>query len=185
MMRETKAVFAFFLLGIFILSAQSYRSPFARYHAISSRSQESLKCSNIVNIETISTTSEAEMDRLLLENDDDDGDEEHDAESEIDELDINMIVDSDIDRSIQNAVQKLVDSGPKEPELSRVETFDNIYKVSYILRAQNCHDSLTCYSSSPLGTLHLMLLAALSSRLLCHYSFIRILCHHVGNCLTS
>ena len=141
MMRETKAVFTFFLLGIFIFSTQSYRPPFTRYHAIACRAQEALKCSNSANIETISSTTEAEMDRLLLENDDDDGDEEQDAESEVDDLDINMIADSDIDRSIQNAVQKLVDSGPKEPELSRVETFDNIYKVSLVLHVQRRHDS--------------------------------------------
>jgi hypothetical protein len=141
-MRETRALFTFFLLGIFIISTQSYRSPFTRYHTISCRAQESLKCSNSANIETIST-SEAEMDRLLLENDDDDGDEEHDAEAEVDDLDINMIADSDIDRSIQNAVQKLVDSGPKEPELSRVETFDNIYKVISTLHEQDCHDLTT------------------------------------------
>ena len=142
-MRQTRALFTFFLLGIFIISTQSYRSPLTRYHTIACRAcraQESLKCSNSANIETIST-SEAEMDRLLLENDDDDGDEEHDTEAEVDDLDINMIADSDIDRSIQNAVQKLVDSGPKEPELSRVETFDNIYKVISTLHGQDCHDS--------------------------------------------
>lgn len=77
--------------------------------------------------------SDAEMDRLLLENDDNDGDEERDltvTDIELEELDINLISESDIDRSIQNAVQKLIDSGPKETEMSRVETFDNIYKVS-------------------------------------------------------
>ena len=81
--------------------------------------------------------NEAEMDRLLIENDDDDGDgdnepiTEAEIESELKEMDINLISESDIDRSIQNAVQKLVDSGPKEAELSRVETFENIYKVSF------------------------------------------------------
>ena len=76
------------------------------------------------------------MDRLLIENDDNDGDEDgsppptiEEIETELEELDINMIAESDIDRSIQNAVRKLVDSGPKEIELSRVETFENIYKV--------------------------------------------------------
>lgn len=83
--------------------------------------------------------NEAEMDRLLLENDDDDGDDDENVAAdevkldELEDLDINLISDSDIDRSIQNAVQKLVDSGPKEPELSRVETFDNIYKVILII----------------------------------------------------
>ena len=83
--------------------------------------------------------NEAEMDRLLLENDDDDGDDDENVAAdevkldELEDLDINLISDSDIDRSIQNAVQKLVDSGPKEPELSRVETFDNIYKVTLII----------------------------------------------------
>ena len=149
MMRETKAALTFLLLGLGLLtiSTQSYRIPFSKYHVRSYRAQEALKCSNSVNIETISATSEAEMDRLLLENDDDDGDEENDAEREheieVDDLDINLIADSDIDRSIQNAVQKLVDSGPKEPELSRVETFDNIYKVTLISQAKNCHDSPT------------------------------------------
>lgn len=83
--------------------------------------------------------NEAEMDRLLLENDDDDGEDDENVAAdevkldELEDLDINLISDSDIDRSIQNAVQKLVDSGPKEPELSRVETFDNIYKVILII----------------------------------------------------
>lgn len=83
--------------------------------------------------------NEAEMDRLLLENDDDDGEDDENVAAdevkldELEDLDINLISDSDIDRSIQNAVQKLVDSGPKEPELSRVETFDNIYKVILIV----------------------------------------------------
>jgi hypothetical protein len=105
-----------------------------------------LKC-NSEGVKTTETSSasiivenEAEMDRLLLENDDDDGDEDENVAAgevkleELDDLDINLISDSDIDRSIQNAVQKLVDSGPKEPELSRVETFDNIYKVTLFLR---------------------------------------------------
>jgi hypothetical protein len=105
-----------------------------------------LKCNSEV-VKTTETSSasiivenEAEMDRLLLENDDDDGDEDENVAAgevkleELDDLDINLISDSDIDRSIQNAVQKLVDSGPKEPELSRVETFDNIYKVTLFLR---------------------------------------------------
>lgn len=104
-----------------------------------------LKC-NSEGVKTTDVTSaritvdnDAEMDRLLLENDDDDGDEDENVVAgegkleELEELDINLISDSDIDRSIQNAVQKLVDSGPKEPELSRVETFDNIYKVNLIL----------------------------------------------------
>jgi hypothetical protein len=89
---------------------------------------------------SITIENEAEMDRLLLENDDDDGDEDENVAAgevkskELEDLDINLISDSDVDRSIQNAVQKLVDSGPKEAELSRVETFDNIYKVFLILR---------------------------------------------------
>ena len=88
---------------------------------------------------SITIENEAEMDRLLLENDDDDGDDDENVAAdevkldELEDLDINLISDSDIDRSIQNAVQKLVDSGPKEPELSRVETFDNIYKVTLII----------------------------------------------------
>ena len=88
---------------------------------------------------SIAIENEAEMDRLLLENDDDDGDDDENVAAdevkldELEDLDINLISDSDIDRSIQNAVQKLVDSGPKEPELSRVETFDNIYKVTLII----------------------------------------------------
>ena len=113
---------------------------------ITTRSFETmLKC----NSEGVKTTempsasiiieNEAEMDRLLLENDDDDGDDDENVAAdevkldELEDLDINLISDSDIDRSIQNAVQKLVDSGPKEPELSRVETFDNIYKVTLII----------------------------------------------------
>ena len=89
------------------------------------------------DIITAVSLDEAEFDRLLIENDDDDGDDDgvivtkESVEKELEEMDINLISESDIDRSIQNAVQKLVDSGPKEPELSRVETFENIYKVSF------------------------------------------------------
>eukprot|EP00596_Hydrurales_sp_CCMP1899_P009357 CAMPEP_0119045832 /NCGR_PEP_ID=MMETSP1177-20130426/42804_1 /TAXON_ID=2985 /ORGANISM="Ochromonas sp, Strain CCMP1899" /LENGTH=154 /DNA_ID=CAMNT_0007018215 /DNA_START=361 /DNA_END=822 /DNA_ORIENTATION=- len=89
---------------------------------------------------------EKEMDRQLEQNDEDDGDEDEELsenekieienekkiyqnENEDDNMDINLVSDTAIDRSIQMAVQKMVDSGPKAPELSRTETFDIMYKA--------------------------------------------------------
>lgn len=44
-------------------------------------------------------------------------------------MDINLISDTAVDRAIQMSVQKMVEGGPKVPELSRTETFDNMYKA--------------------------------------------------------
>jgi hypothetical protein len=134
------------LLLIVCRDTTSYRCCMMRSRITTHSLETLLKCnsegvkSTEISSASIIVENEAEMDRLLLENDDDDGDEDENVTAgevkleELDDLDINLISDSDIDRSIQNAVQKLVDSGPKEPELSRVETFDNIYKVTLFLR---------------------------------------------------
>ena len=138
-MLEARGVFLLVLLAICCHESASYRfnalrrmTSSAQYSLITSPFHQSrLSCSV-----SAAGESEADMDRLLIENDDNDGDEDgsppptiEEIETELEELDINMIAESDIDRSIQNAVRKLVDSGPKEIELSRVETFENIYKV--------------------------------------------------------
>ena len=46
-----------------------------------------------------------------------------------DEPDINLVAETEMDRSIANAVKSLLDEGPKEPELSPVEKFNQMYKV--------------------------------------------------------
>lgn len=51
------------------------------------------------------------------------------SHEELEESDINLISETDIDKSIQLAVKKLVDNGPKVPEISRVDLFENMYKV--------------------------------------------------------
>lgn len=118
----------------------SYRQVNSRVSVPCRLQRNALGCTNGENLrasdQLISgniAISDAEMDRLLIENDDNDGHEENNLsieDMELEEMDINLISESDIDRSIQNAVQKMVDSGPREEEMSRVETFDNIYKVS-------------------------------------------------------
>ena len=138
-MYGTRRVLILVLLVICYQQSQSYRSHLLRRSAfltnVSLKALEAIDSATSAT-QTITAEHEAEMDRLLIENDDDDGDgdnepiTEAEIENELKEMDINMISESDIDRSIQNAVQKLVDSGPKEAELSRVETFENIYKVS-------------------------------------------------------
>ena len=132
-MNKTRRVLILVLLAICYRQSHSYRFNVHRRNALFSHtSLRALEANDAAR----SRENEAEMDRLLIENDDDDGDgdnepiTEAEIESELKEMDINLISESDIDRSIQNAVQKLVDSGPKEAELSRVETFENIYKVS-------------------------------------------------------
>lgn len=148
-MRGASKVFLFLLLSIVYHRNESYRC-LMRSRITAHSFRTTLKCESEgiktteISSGSLTIDNEAEMDRLLLENDDDDGDDD-DSEvvaevkpEELEDLDINLISDSDIDRSIQNAVQKLVDSGPKEPELSRVETFDNIYKVIIVC----CNDQL-------------------------------------------
>ena len=46
-----------------------------------------------------------------------------------DEPDINLVAETEMDRSIAMAVKSLLDEGPKEPELSPVEKFNQIYRV--------------------------------------------------------
>ena len=144
-MYKTRRVLILVLLAICYQQSHSYRLNVHRRNALFSHiSLRALEANDAdrSSTQTLSAKNsllenEAEMDRLLIENDDDDGDgdnepiTEAEIESELKEMDINLISESDIDRSIQNAVQKLVDSGPKEAELSRVETFENIYKVSF------------------------------------------------------
>jgi hypothetical protein len=68
------------------------------------------------------------MEIMLIENDEDDSNEDgEELGEELEESDINLIAEFDIDKSIQLAVQKLVDAGPKEPMLTRTETFDRLY----------------------------------------------------------
>ena len=138
-MHFLEGAFSLFLLTGCPSLTLSYRQVNPRISVPCRLQRNALGCTNAENsrasehlISGNAVVSDAEMERLLIENDDNDGHEEHDLsidDMELEEMDINLISESDIDRSIQNAVQKMVDSGPRETEMSRVETFDNIYKV--------------------------------------------------------